>query len=145
MQIEELYNYILENNLLSSAEISYVQVCLNDITELSPADKPMVFRKMEKLIQDSDNLAWCIFSVNQQLILLNKAYRKIKDPEFTILVRQGRPSTEAINSEIRMKHDELYDLEEQIAIVEQIVEYFRHIELSLERYIYMLKDKLKNQ
>jgi hypothetical protein len=59
------------------------------------------------------------------------------------LVRQGRPSSEAINSEVRWKNESLYDLEEDIRSVENIIDYLVHLEESLERYLYMLKDKLK--
>lgn len=143
MDLQELWEYIVENELLSATEIGYVKTCLEDITELSPADKPTLFRKMERVIEDSDRLSWCIFSVRQQYAKLNSAYRKIKDPEYTILVRQGRPSNEAINSEIRFRNDSLYDLELKLTTIENIITYLDHVELSLERYLYMLKDKLK--
>lgn len=142
MQLNDLWNYIREHELLSDTEIEYVKTCIEDVTEMSPSDKPMIFRKMERLIEDSDKLSWCIFSVRQQLNKMNKAYKQIKDPDYVTLVRQGRPSSEAINSEVRWRNDSLYDLEEDIATVENIIEYLVHLDHSLEKYNYMLKDKL---
>ena len=143
MNLDILWTYIREHELLSDTEIGYIKVCLDDIAEFSPADKPMLFSKMERIIEDSDKLGWCIFSVRQQLNKMESVYRKIKDPEYVILVRQGRPSSEAINSEVRWKNESLYDLEEDIRSVENIIDYLVHLEESLERYLYMLKDKLK--
>lgn len=122
-----------------------ISYCINDIQEITPNDKPGVFHKSEKLIQDAQNLTWCILALKLQYDKLNKAYRMIKDPEYTILVRQGRPSSEAINSEIRFKNEQLYDLEEKLSTINNILEYLNHIQNSMDKYIYLLKDKLKYQ
>ena len=143
INLKPLYEFLSENELLSETEMDMIQYCLNDIVETSPNDKPGVFRKSEKLIQDSQNLSWCIYSLRLQYDCLNKAYRKIKDPEYTLLVRQQRPSSEAINSELRAKFEELYDLEEKLSTINNIIDYLSHIQTSMERYIYLLKDRLK--
>jgi len=144
INLKPLYEFLKENELLSDTELDMIQYCLNDITETSPNDKPGVFRKSEKIIQDSQNLSWCIYSLRLQYDHLNKAYRKIKDPEYTLLVRQQRPSSEAINSELRTKFEELYDLEEKLSTINNIIEYLTHIQTSMERYLYLLKDRLKH-
>lgn len=145
MQIEELWTYLVDNELLSPTEIEYLKTGLLAIKEMSPSDKPSVFRKMEYIIEVSENVSWCIFALKQHLNTFIKCERQIKDPEYSLLVRQGRPSSEAINSEIRWKNESLYDLDYKISVIENTIEYINHIEQSLERYLYMLKDKLKNQ
>ena len=145
MQIEELWTYLVDNELLSPTEIEYLKTGLLAIKEMSPSDKPSVFRKMEYIIEVSENVSWCIFALKQHLKTFIKCERQIKDPEYSLLVGQGRPSSEAINSEIRWKNESLYDLDYKISVIENTIEYINHIEQSLERYLYMLKDKLKNQ
>lgn len=143
MTINDLFDYIREHELLSESELSIVDKCLNDIKEMSPADKPSVFRKTEKIIEDSEDLSWCVYALRLQKVKLQKAYRVLKDPEYVTLVRLNRPSSEAINSEIRFRNEDMYRLEEDMAIVDNILAYIEHIQVSMERYLYMLKDKLK--
>ena len=143
MKTQELFQYISDHDLLSDTEIVFIQTCLDDIREITPSDKPSVFRKMEKIVNDSEDLSWCIFALKKKQSELQRDYRMVKDPFFMTLVRQNRPSTEAINSEIRTLHKEVYDLEDGLSMVEHILGYLDHIQLSLERYLYLLKDKLK--
>lgn len=143
MKLDELFQYIKTNDLLSDYEIRMVQTCLDDIREMSPVDKPSIFRKSEKIINDSEDLSWCIYSLKQKYSQLQKDYRVKKDPMIGRLVLQKRPSMEAMNCEVRSLNPFIYDMEEELATVEHIIEYLNHIQLSLERYSYLLKDKLK--
>ena len=142
LNYDTLYQFILDNKLLSEAEVTIIQTCVNDIKELSPSEVPLIFKRIEKLVNDAENLSWCIYSVSLVYDKLVKANKKIQDPEYVVLARQGLPS-EAIHSTIRWKHEEIYDTEELISNVEHLIEYLKHLEKSLERYRYMLIDKVK--
>lgn len=128
---------------LSSEEISYVQLAISAVHELSGGDGISIFNKMDKIISISEDLSWVISSLNKYRHDLNKQIKIIKDPEFTMLVRKGRPSIQAIESEIRFNHKELTDLEEDLEILDNMIGYFDHLELSIDRYIWMLRDKAK--
>lgn len=141
--LNELFEFIRINELLSEPEIGIIRVCIDDITEIAPTDRPAVFQKMERLVRDSENLSWCIYSIKLQNSKIKKAYNMLKDDDFAMLVRQGRPSTEAIKSELRMKNHALYDWELKMETVENTIEYLNHILVSMDKYMYMLKDKLK--
>jgi hypothetical protein len=141
--LNDLFEFIRENELLSEPEIGIVQTCIDDIKEIAPTDRPALFQKMERLVQDAENLSWCIYSVKVHYSKIKKAYRMLKDGDFTVLVRQGRPSTEAINSELRWKDPTLYDWELKMETVENLIEYLNHILVSMDKYQYMLKDKLR--
>jgi len=141
--IDKLCNYILDNELLSEQEVQMIVECNNEIIQIAPTDKPQVFRKEERLIRCSQNISWCIFSLKLKASKIQDSYRRSRDPEYTILVRQGRPSAAAIETELRYKHPEFYETDEQIRILDNIIEFLGHLELSVERYMYMLRDKVR--
>lgn len=143
MDLNKLFDYISSHELLSSKEIDMVRYAINEIVEIAPTDKVALFKKQEHLIEASSNIGWSIMVIKNNLAKIKTTYRKLKDPEYTMLVRKGRPSNEAINSEIRFSNEALYDLDEIISNVENIIEYLNTVENNINRYLFMLSDKLK--
>lgn len=143
MELNLLFDYLRSHELLSEEEIKMVKFAINEITEIAPTDKVALFKKQESLIDASSKLSWSVMVLKNNLNKIKTAYRKIKDPEYTMLVRKGRPSNEAINSEIRFTNESLYDLDEIVDTVENIIEYFATLENNINRYLFMLSDKLK--
>lgn len=144
MALEEpLYEYIRSNNLLSEQEINIIKTCTNDIREMTPTDKPLVFRKSEKVTDDSQKLSWLIYSIKVKLSDITSNYKRVKDPEYTMLVRQQRPSGAAIEAELRFRNDTLYEIEKKIETIDNIIAYLNHLQLSIDRYLRILNDKLR--
>lgn len=141
--LEKLCNYILSNDLLSESEMNMIVECDNEIKQIAPTDRRLLFNKEQTLINCSQNLSWCIYSIRLKYSKILNEYRKLRDPEYTILVRQGRPSAAAIETELRYKHDNFYEYDENLRILENIIEFLNHMELSVDRYLYMLRDKLR--
>ena len=139
--LKSLFDYLVSNNILSKDEIDIINVCIKEIREASPTDKPILFRKGDRLIDYSQRLSWVIYSVKSYRDKLVKELNKKKDPEYTMLVRQGRPSKDAIEAELRFKFQDLYDEEYELNTFNNFVDYLEHIELSLDRYLKMLKEK----
>ena len=120
---------------------SILKNCLSLLHMAAPAEPAGVFSRIERIISASDDLAWIILMVNRAKASLDSNIKRVKDPEFTMLVRSGRPSTVAIESEIRMCHDEIRDMEEQLEIAKNLEDYLQHIEKGLDRCVWMLRDK----
>lgn len=141
VKMSQIYEYLSEVIKLSPEELRAIKTAIGAIHEMTPADGPGVMSKTQNMIAISEDLSWVISSITRMHHKINKEIKKIKDPEFVMLVRQGRPSTQAIESEIRFNNDNLVNLEEDIEIIENILDYLKHVETGIERYIWLLRDK----
>jgi len=133
-------SYLKDVLEFSDKEISVIEMCLNYIHEQAPTELPLIIRKTNNLISASEDLAWIRTIVNRKIVDVTKKVKQIKAPEFTMLTRQGRPSSTAIEYEILHNHPEISELEEQIEILNKLLDYFNHIEKSIDRYLWMLKE-----
>lgn len=140
---DNIYKYITDEMNLADDEITSIKVAVNMIHEISPTDIPLIMKRVSDLIVAEEDLSWTITAVNKVLIKLKYEIKSIKAPQFTLLTRQGRPSSTAIEYEIFFTNDKLKELEVKKDNIENILEYLRHIEKSLDTYIYLLRDKLK--
>lgn len=138
----ELLEYLRDVIELSPDNIRTVKNCLAMIKELSPSDVPNILRKIEKLIDASQDMSWIVLVMKRKLHELTRELKVKKDPAYVMLVKQGRPSSAAIDAEIRFTNKDLYKLEDDIEIVKNIIEYFQKIIESMEKYSWLLKDKL---
>lgn len=121
--------------------VSILKNCLSLLHMAAPAEPAGVFSRIERIVSASDDLAWIILMVGRAKSSIDSNIKRIKDPEFTMLVRSGRPSTVAIESEIRMNHDEILEMEERLQIANYLEDYLQHIEKGLDRCVWMLRDK----
>ena len=143
-RLDQLYHYMVEVIELSSEEMMMVKTAIKNIHEMSPVDKPAIFSRMSNIITASEDLSWVTMIVTRKLNSVKSEIKAIKDPEFTILSRQGRPSTQAIEHEIRFMHSELLDLENKKDVLDNVLGYLEHVEKCLDNYQFLLKDKLKH-
>lgn len=138
-----IYEYLLDIMEMSPDEVRMLKKALSMLHEISPVDKPLIFKKMEEIISASDDLSWIVMAIKNRRSKIKKDIDDIKAPAFTALTRQGRPSTIAVEYEIKFTHDELSDLEESKEIIDNILDYVQHVQKCLDDYSWMLRDKLK--
>lgn len=143
-RLATLYEYLENDIKLTSDELAIVRNSVGIIHKQSPIDRPLVFRRMEEIIEAMEELSWVILTVNRHLLKIRGEIKEIKAPQFTMLVRRGRPSTTAIEYEIMMNNDDIKSLEETEETIDNIVYYLKSIESGLDRYLWMLRDKLKD-
>lgn len=139
----KLYEYLSDIVELSSEERMSIKLALKLIREIAPTDAPLVFKRLEELTSVSEDISWVTMVVKRKLSSIKTEIDSIKAPNFTALVRQGRPSTQAIEYEILFNNSKLKELESNKETLSNIVEYLQHIEKSIDRYIFILRDKLK--
>lgn len=138
-----LYEYLLNVVELSQEELMSIKIALKLIREIAPTDPPLIFKRLEDLSAISEDISWVKMVVKRKLYSVKSKIDSIKSPNFTALVRQGRPSTQAIEYEILFNNKDLGELESNKDTLNNIVEYLEHIEKSIDRYIFILRDKLK--
>lgn len=139
-KISQVGQYVKDTSGEQGVEV--LRTCLDILHQPMPLESGQIFLKLERITSSSEDLGYVIMCINT---LKNKKVtevRKIKDPQFTLLTRQGRPSTQAVECEIRFSNKDLYDMEQEIGILTAIEEYLRHIEKSLDRYMWLLRDKI---
>ena len=139
-KINDLKGFLSGILQFSDAEINVIKMCINYLHEQAPVEIPLIILKTNNLISASDDLAWVCLSVNRKINELEANIKRIKAPEFTALTRQGRPSSTAIEYEILHNHDELADMEEMLGTLQKFYDYLKHIEKSIDRYLWMLRD-----
>jgi hypothetical protein len=142
-RVNDLYEYLIDTLTLSVEEVDIIKTAIRNITEIAPTDAPLIMRKISDLIVSSDNISWVIHIINRSIHINNRELKTIRDPSVVMLVRQGRPSRDAIDSEVRLGNSKIYQLEENISILENVLDYLKHLELSLSNYQWLLRDKLK--
>lgn len=141
-RVSNIGEYLKDKVDLSDENIDSIRNAINQIHQASPTEAAGVFSRMERLISASDDLSWVITCIRRKRNEIFKNIRSIKDPQFTILVRQGRPSTQAIEAEIHFNNKELSEIEEIYATLGNIDEYLSHILDLINNYNWALKDKV---
>lgn len=141
----ELLEYLRDVIELSPENIRVIKSSLAAIKEQAPSDVPLILRKIERLIDLSQDLSWIILVMKRRFHELTREMKVMKDPQYVMLVRQGRPSSAAIEAEIRFTNKDLYTVEDNIEIVRNIIEYLQKIIDSMDKYSWLLKDKLSTR
>lgn len=141
-KIENIREYLKDIIDIGKSE-SIIINCLNSIREISPIDAPVAFAKMERITNLSDDLAWIISILNRRNNEMKRSVQKLKDPKYVALVRQNRPSSAAIEAEIRLTNKEVVEFEDKISRLENVIEYLNHIQKSLDSYLWILRDKIQ--
>lgn len=141
-KIENIREYLKDIIDIGKSE-SIITNCLNSIREISPIDAPVAFAKMERITNLSDDLAWIISILNRRNNEMKRSVQKLKDPKYVALVRQNRPSSAAIEAEIRLTNKEVVEFEDKISRLENVIEYLNHIQKSLDSYLWILRDKIQ--
>lgn len=120
-----------------------IKTAISLLKEIPPSDAPNTFNRIQKFISISDEISWIIMSLKRRKSIIDEQVKKIKVPEYTLLVRQGRPSSEAINMEILFKHEELMTLNSKMEFLDEFLEYLMSIQENISRYIWALRDRLQ--
>lgn len=139
---KKLYEYLSEVVQLSETEMFTIKSAMRMVREIAPSDAPLLIKKINELISISQDLSWVVSVVSRKKHKIVTEVRIIKDPTYVMLVRQGRPSIAAIESEIRLNNNKIYKMEEDIEILDNISDYLKHLEQSIDRYIWLAKDKM---
>lgn len=141
--VDKLIEYIKGTKaIFSEDEYQMIRSSIGLIIESPPQTAGAVFSRCERLTASSMDISWIILSLNRTKLKLENSLKGIKDPEFVLLVRQGRPSTQAIESEIRMSKDSVMQLENDIQEIDNLIVYFNSLERNIDRYIRTSKDKI---
>lgn len=141
---KELYEYLRDIVELSPDNIRTVKTALSMIKTIAPSDIPLILNRINELIDVSQDLSWIIVMITRRQNEIKKDIKLKKDPRYVMLVRQGRPSTAAIEAEIRFSDKTLYDLDENIETISNILEYLNKLQDSIDKYIWLLRDKMKS-
>lgn len=140
--IDRLIEYIKFSNItFSDDEINMIKSSISLIIESSPTTPASVFSRIERLIKASSDISWILLSLKRTRVKLDNALKRRKDPKFVLLTRQGRPSTAAIEAEIRHTDNSVLDMEAKITELDNLIEYMSNVEVNIDRYIRAMRDK----
>lgn len=139
-KIEDIINYISGIVNIGDRCNETIKECINLIHQSVPVDNSGVFSRLSRCNAVSDDLVYIIMNVKKRRNIVESELKKNKDPKFTILVRSGRPSTQAIESEIRVTTPIVSELENKLSEFDNILEYLNHLEKCLDRLIYIMRD-----
>lgn len=139
-RIKELSSFINSFIDIGNSFEDSVESCIRIIHQNLPVDNSGIFSRMTKCNSLSDDLSYVILCIQNKKNEIDKSLKEKKDPKFTLLIRSGRPSTQAVECEIRATNSEIAELENTLLKFENICEYLYHLDKCLDRYIYSLKD-----
>lgn len=142
-RIKIIAKYLQDNLDIEETDLKSLEDAINLIHQPSPLDGAGVFTRVERSISASDNLLWLVTMISNRRVLVDADLKKLKDPQFTLLVRQQRPSTQAIESEIRWNNETVAELENKLTTIDNILSYIKSIESNIDRYIWILREKAR--
>lgn len=137
-EINSTLNKFLE---IGESEMEIINSAIGLTHQVSPIDGSQLFARMELVIAVSDDLEWIINSIVRKRNEKENDIRKIKDPKYVALVRQGRPSSAAIEAEIRITLKDIREQEELIQLIDSMISYLQFVQRNLDRYLSILKSK----
>ena len=140
--INRLVDYIKSANItFSEDEFQMIRDAINTVIEASPTTTAGTCSRQERLTAASTDLAWIVLSLKRTRLRVDNSLKQIKDPQFVMLVRQGRPSTSAIEAEIRHTNDKVLALENNLQELDNLLEYMSNLEKNIDRKIWEMRDK----
>jgi len=137
--IQEHISGIIE---FSDRELDMIDRAIREIHEECPTDVPLLVKKSQSLILAGDDLYWVINVISRKHARMKSDIYRLKDPKFTALSRGGRPSSAAIEAEIRFTTDGVYKMEEDYENIGSLLDYLRVLSSMLDKYSWIIKDKL---
>lgn len=123
--------------------IAVIRESMYILKEIPPADVSNTFNKEQRLISNLDDLQWITYLLNTSRTKLTEQILNIKAPEVTYLVREGRIGTDLINIEVYNRNSEkLEPLMKKQNALDNTISYISTLEDNLNKYLFMLKDRL---
>ena len=123
--------------------IAVIRESMYILKEIPPADVPNTFNKEQRVISNLDDLQWILHLLRLSKTKVSEQILNIKAPEVTYLIREGRIGTDLINIETYNRNsDKLEPLMNRESALENTISYLSTLEDNLNKYLFMLKDRL---
>lgn len=141
-KIDEIIEYIKSEIELGENEINSINNMVKLIDDYVPTDLPVLFRRLDSIISATGDISWTLAVLKKHRAKINAEYKQLKDPQFTSLTRKGRPSTIAIESEIRFNIPEVAEYEKRLEILDGFIEYIEHLLKVSDSMQWAIKDRV---
>lgn len=122
--IEYIISQVKSHIDISEYEGTMINQALSHSREPLPSSKSSSANMVDTLINDKSNLSYIVTRLKERRLEANKSYRKDHELKYVQLTRMGRPSREAIISEIhsldasmQVRRDELESLDQVIEVI----------------------------
>ena len=123
--------------------VAVIRDSMYTLKEIPPADVPNTFNREQRIISNIDDLQWILHLLNLSKTKVDEEILNIKAPDIAYLVREGRIGTDLINIEVyNRQQDKLEPLLTRQHALENTISYLKTLEDSLNKYLFMLKDRL---
>lgn len=126
--IKEIATRVATSLNLSDMEYDMLRDAMLSVYKELPNSKSGASTLNDELLSHKSNLVYMISSIKRTKGKMYREYRRTVDNKFTILVRQGRPSKDAIMSEIhsqsadlRNSRDHIDEMDELIGFIESVI------------------------
>ena len=111
--------------------------------QLPPSDVPNTFAMEQQIISILDDLQWVIHLLKTKKSNISEKIMKIKAPEVTYLIREGRIGTDLINTEVYCRNEEkLQPLMRDDSSIDNVVAYLSSLDNNLNKYLFLLRDRV---
>ena len=145
-RIDELEEFLSTTINDSEKAVECIKDCMYLLKQIPPADVPNTFAKEQILISKLDDLQWLIYLLNKTKTKLDEKILNIKAPEITYLIREGRIGTDLINIETYNRNQgQLEPLTVKLDAINNTLSYLSTLEGNMNKYLYMLRDRLQTR
>ena len=123
--------------------MSSIKEAMFIMKQLPSSDVPNTFVMEQKIISNLDDLQWIIHLLKTKKSDISEKILKVKAPEVTYLIREGRIGTDLINTEVYYRNEEkLQPLMKDESSIENVIAYLSSLDNNLNKYLFMLRDRV---
>lgn len=141
-KINEIIDYIKSEIELGDNEVKSINDMVSLIDDYVPTDLPILFKRLDNIITATGDISWTLAVLKKHRAKINAEYKHLKDPQFTSLTRKGRPSTMAIESEIRFNMPDVAEYEHRLEVLDGFIEYIEHLLKVSDSMQWAIKDRI---
>ena len=123
--------------------MSSIKEAMLIMKQLPPSDVSNTFVMEQKIISNLDDLQWIIHLLKTKKSNISENILRVKAPEVTYLIREGRIGTDLINTEVYYRNEEkLQPLMKDESSIENVIAYLSSLDNNLNKYLFMLRDRV---
>lgn len=135
--IESVRNNFKETLDISDYELGMISNSIKLIFTRAFTSSAVITEQIQIMLEALSNLNYLRSKLVSARYKVDTKHRVLYDKEFTVLTKMGRPSKQAIDSEIYYSNKEIFDLREKLEAYNNLLEY-------LDTQIKLLESTVRN-
>lgn len=140
-KISSIQNYLKGITEFSDYELKVISDSVLLISSELPSTKLSITMKLAEVSSLKADLSFILLRLSDIRRSYNIPYTDIYNTKFTLLTKQGRPSKQAIESEMFYREESLRNYRDKISEIDNILEFLKNYSVLLDRISNILESR----